>query len=357
MKKFINPIPDGGAPIHNNRINTELQTELWDVIEGLLNAYSDDTQGVIINGCISSGGTPYTVTAGIVFIDGEFRRLPAQTGQTGTRYITAGADANTAKLFADGVSKNLIVDQVATTAGAPSGQYITINNANVQAARRLENLAFNLITDYTTNDDNKPLAAAVAYDLKALLDSEASTRAAADSGEATARANADTTLSGSITTVAANLASEITNRGADVDAEETARINADALKANKALATAWTDIPYTARGTAPTITGTQRGQYCKDDMGRVHLRGAIKIVTGSDITTSVGVVGLLPAGFQPLIEQYYPAPLTNGGLYVFQVETVRILSSTYISNQGGIGIQNGNAGDEIVLDGICFLTV
>lgn len=351
MKKFINPIPDGGAPLHNNRINSELQTEFWDVLEGLLNAYSDDTQGVIVNGCISSGGSPYTVTAGIVFIDGSFRRLPAQTGQTGTRYIVAGADVNTTKTFADGVAKNLIVEELAETAGAPSGQYITIDSANVQVARRLETLAFNLVTDYVTNDNNKPLAASVAVALEALIQVEAAARAAADSAEATARANADTTLT-------TNLASEVTNRTADVDAEETARINADSAlttdKANKALATAWTDIPYTARGTTPTIMGLQRGQYCKDDMGRVHLRGAIKIVTGSSIGSGTTEIANLPSGFRPLIDSWFCAPMSPAGGFIppFSPRAVQIASS-----DGGLHIDQGGADEEVSLDGISFLTV
>lgn len=143
MKKYINPIPNGGAPLHNNRISTELQTEFWSAIEGHLKNFSRNTTGnfgIIMSGCeVVANGGGFDIAAGVVFLDGEFMRLPAAAAQSFTKYIAAAAPVNTAKLFGDGVSRDLIVDKAAELVGsAPgSGQYITISSLYSVLGNRL----------------------------------------------------------------------------------------------------------------------------------------------------------------------------------------------------------------------------
>jgi len=127
MKKYNNPIPDGGAPLNNNRLNTELNLEFWDTIEGLMSRFLSDSEGVILTGCVITGGGPYNISAGIVFLNGEFMRLPAQTGVTLPTYIQPDAVNNITKQFADGANKTLIIEKAAKIGAAPgSGQKISI---------------------------------------------------------------------------------------------------------------------------------------------------------------------------------------------------------------------------------------
>lgn len=139
MKKYVNPIPNGGAPLHNNRITSELQTEIWEAMQSLLARYSSDTQGVIVSGCvISDNAGNFDITAGIVFLNGEFMRLAAATNQTFTKYIAPKAVTYEQKTFADSVAKNLIeVKEAELVGSAPgSGQYITIANLTDPLTRR-----------------------------------------------------------------------------------------------------------------------------------------------------------------------------------------------------------------------------
>jgi hypothetical protein len=134
MKKYVNPIPAGGAPLHNNRLITELNGELWDAIQGILTPFTnqlDGNNGFIISGCdITPNAANFDISAGIVFLDGQFMRLPAATNQTFTKYIAAKAVSYETKVFADGGTKNLIEVKEAELVGAApgSGHYITISS-------------------------------------------------------------------------------------------------------------------------------------------------------------------------------------------------------------------------------------
>ena len=134
MKKYVNPIPAGGAPLHNNRLNTELNAELWESIQSLLSGFTAQgagENGLVVSGCVvTANAANFDITAGIVFLDGEFMRLPAYTNQTFTKYIAAKAVSYESKVFADGGTKNLIEVKEAELVGAAPGvgQYITISS-------------------------------------------------------------------------------------------------------------------------------------------------------------------------------------------------------------------------------------
>jgi len=142
MKKYVNPIPDGGAPLHNNRLNTELNVEIWEAMQSLMSKFDSDTQGIIMSGCVlSDNAGNFDMTAGIVYLDGEFMRIAAATNQAFTKYIAAKTVSYTAKVFADGASKNLIeVKEAELVGSAPGTQYITIADLVTPDARRQGNV-------------------------------------------------------------------------------------------------------------------------------------------------------------------------------------------------------------------------
>jgi hypothetical protein len=136
MKKFT-ATANGGAPIHSDDRRTIFNEEFWDVIEGLFSPYLTDTQGIIVSGCVISGGGPYDISEGIVFLDGEFMRLPAQTGQTLPKYIKAATAVNDSRTFADGSTGTMAVTKSAELAGsAPGTQYIAITSITDPDDRR-----------------------------------------------------------------------------------------------------------------------------------------------------------------------------------------------------------------------------
>jgi len=82
------------------------------------------------------------MTAGIVYLNGEFMRVDAVTNQTFTKYIKAAPVTNVARVFEDTVSKTFIVEkkaEVSATVDA-GGQEITISSIASSLPRRLNNL-------------------------------------------------------------------------------------------------------------------------------------------------------------------------------------------------------------------------
>jgi hypothetical protein len=138
MKKFTSS-GNGGAPVHKEDLRTIFNDELWDVLESMFSQHLTSTEGVIVSGCVISGGGPYDISEGIVFLDGEFMRLPAQTGQTLPKYIKAAASVNDTRTFADGSSGVVAVTKAAELAGSsPGTQYIAITSTTDPDDRRLK---------------------------------------------------------------------------------------------------------------------------------------------------------------------------------------------------------------------------
>lgn len=139
MRKFINPIPNGGAPLNGERLVDELGIEIWDALQGTLSRYDADTEGVIVKGCVlSANGGNFDISAGIVYMNGEFMRVAAATNIAFPSYLQPSTPTNIQKTFKDGISKNLIVEKLAGLGGSipGAGQYITISS--LAARRRLE---------------------------------------------------------------------------------------------------------------------------------------------------------------------------------------------------------------------------
>lgn len=138
MKKQSLVADLGGAPFTKEDMRTVFNDELWDAMESILYAYNADTEGLIISGCEVTGGGPYNIAAGIVYLNGEFMRLPAATGQTLPKYIAPAAAVNDTRTFADSTSHALFITKAAELVGsAPgAGQYVAITTATDSDDRR-----------------------------------------------------------------------------------------------------------------------------------------------------------------------------------------------------------------------------
>lgn len=199
MKRLIDPVPAGGAPINNEELNLLFQTEIYDSIQAMLSRWDSDSQGIIVKGCLITGTTGnYAISEGIVYLNGKFMRLPAATGQALPKYIAPKAVSYLTRQFSDGVTRNMIeVVEAELVSSAPgSGQYIAMTSTTDADDRRLSKI-LTYVDNLTTNNTYQALTAAQGVALKALIDTNSSA-----------------------------ISTETTNRIADVDAEEAARISA-----------------------------------------------------------------------------------------------------------------------------------
>lgn len=129
MRKLVSPIADGGFPWGGEDILTVFQDDFWDALQGLLAVYDGDTQGVIVQGCVVTATADFDITAGIVYMDGEFYRLPAQTNVPTGQHIVPGATVFTQRTFQDLGLKNFVeIKGAIVQASLPGGQFITINS-------------------------------------------------------------------------------------------------------------------------------------------------------------------------------------------------------------------------------------
>lgn len=153
MKKITQVAETGGAPIYFDDFRDVFNLEIWNAMEALLSGYTSDTEGVIVSGCTVGGSGPssYTISAGIVFLDGEFMRLAAQTGLSLPQYIKADTAVNTQRTFDDTNLKTLYITKSATVAGsAPgAGQYIAITSTTDPDGRRLKRAVMSVDSNIT----------------------------------------------------------------------------------------------------------------------------------------------------------------------------------------------------------------
>lgn len=141
MKKITTSTTNGGAPISLDDFKDVFNDEIWDAMQAMMSIFDSDTQGIIVSGCTVGGSGPssYTLSAGIVYIDGEFRRVAAASGLSLPQYIKAATDVNTTRTFEDASIQTLFITKSADLSGsAPgAGQYIAITNTTDPDDRRL----------------------------------------------------------------------------------------------------------------------------------------------------------------------------------------------------------------------------
>lgn len=145
MKKINNSGQPGGMPINQDEMREVFNDEIWDAIESILSPYNTDTQGIIVSGCEVTGGGPYSIAAGVVYLNGEFMRLPAATGQTLPKYIAPATPVNHSAVFADTVIRVAFITKSAELVGSTpgAGQYVAITTSTDPDDRRLSNIVVN----------------------------------------------------------------------------------------------------------------------------------------------------------------------------------------------------------------------
>lgn len=155
MKKLVSTADLGGAPIYKSDLRELFNEELWDVIEAMFSPFDSDVQGVVVSGCVTTANASnFDMTAGVVYLNGEFMRITAVTNQAFTKYIAASTPTSDSRTFADSTTNDVVETKLAgLVASAPGTQYITISSLTDLNDRRLSTLMPKATTtpiDWTT---------------------------------------------------------------------------------------------------------------------------------------------------------------------------------------------------------------
>ena len=147
--RLIDPADSGGLPVFNDDIiqtqdnNRNTSIEAFEALRSGINnntgklsfntgaATSDDWDvGLIISGCVidKSVASPYPISEGYVYIDGEVMKFPAGTTVTAAQWvqITKGTATTAQRTFKDGLAKDAtvkyeaVVNVVTTSAYGPT---------------------------------------------------------------------------------------------------------------------------------------------------------------------------------------------------------------------------------------------
>jgi hypothetical protein len=292
MKKITTATDLGGAPITKADLRTVFSEDIWAVIDNIL-VQITPSSGIIVGGCDITGAGPYNIAAGILYINQEYVLFAGANNITFPYYLYEDAVVNDSRTFADGTTHTLFVTRSATGSTVdPGGVRITINSTTAN-------------TDQNTS-------------LRGLLHLKAD--------------------------VINALNSVVTNQA--LSAAQGKVLNDS--KANIALATGWTDIPFGAKGSAPAVT--TRAQYCKDSFGFVHLRGGIKATGATTISSGSDNLGELAVGFRPATSGSYSVTKYGSDIFSTPLDPVSIV----ILTGGDIRLNGGSNGNVVNLDGISF---
>lgn len=139
MKKLINAGTLGGIPFYEPDLSDVISAELWAALQGLLSPFDADTEGLIISGCVVSANVGnFDMTAGVVYLNGEFMRIAAVTNQGFTKYIAPSTPTSDSRTAEDGTTVAVVQTKLAGLVGsAPGGsQYVTINTLTGADDRR-----------------------------------------------------------------------------------------------------------------------------------------------------------------------------------------------------------------------------
>lgn len=139
MKKFT-ATSNGGAPVNADDLKLIFNDEIWAAMQALLSPFDADTQGIIVSGCvITDNSGNFDMTAGIVYLNGEFMHVSSVTNQAFTKYIAPSSPVSDARQFADTTTHEVASTKGASLVGsAPgSGQYIIISSLTSADDRRV----------------------------------------------------------------------------------------------------------------------------------------------------------------------------------------------------------------------------
>ena len=131
MKKLSQAADLGFAPFFKSDLAGIFNKEIWDAIEALLYPYNADVQGIVVSGCVTTNNAGnFDMTAGVVYLNGEFMKVAAVTNQTFTKYIAPSSPINDTRTFLDTTSHVVTIDKQAGLVGSipGSGQYLAISS-------------------------------------------------------------------------------------------------------------------------------------------------------------------------------------------------------------------------------------
>lgn len=146
MKKINPSAVTGGMPINTDDFRTVFNSEIWGPMEAMLSPFNSDTQGIIVSGCtLTPNGPNWDISAGIVYLNGEFMRLAAATNQALPKYIAPAAAVNDNRVFSDQTTKTAFITKSAELVGAApgAGQYVAITSSTDPDDRRWVNVLVN----------------------------------------------------------------------------------------------------------------------------------------------------------------------------------------------------------------------
>lgn len=130
MRKFI-ATATGGVPVDDDDLLDVFNSELWAAIESILSSFDSNTEGIVVSGCVTTNNAGnFDMTAGIVYLAGEFLRVPAFINIPFPQYITPSSVTFETRTFEDLTVNNVIrvrgIDLLTSAPG--SGQYLAITN-------------------------------------------------------------------------------------------------------------------------------------------------------------------------------------------------------------------------------------
>jgi microcystin-dependent protein len=127
MKRYLNPISDGGAPIFLDDLISS-DSETYTALNAIVSGFGEP---VVLSGCelsnINPVGFTVDISAGVVFIDGEVRESPAYSGSYPV-YLEPSADLIETRDFEDGTTEDVFVTKSAIySASLPGVEHIKFN--------------------------------------------------------------------------------------------------------------------------------------------------------------------------------------------------------------------------------------
>lgn len=162
MKRFIDPMPSGFAPLTWDEGVLPVMTDIYDIIDNLLNdqdmhsAYGAGDSVIIEGGVVSlnGGGPNIDITAGIAFLTKQkkFVRFTAQTN-VADPYYGVFATATTQKTFKDSVLRDYIINETLSLSASVPGDnnYVKFSDTSSDNTRYLKDLmAGSMITPKKT---------------------------------------------------------------------------------------------------------------------------------------------------------------------------------------------------------------
>lgn len=130
MKKLVTATDLGGAPITKQDLREVFNQDIWAAMEGVYTKIAG-AEGIVVSGCVlSANGGNFDMTAGVVYVDGEFKRVAAVTNQTFSKWIASDAATSDSRTFADATVHAVVQTKTASIQGSQpgSGQYIKIDS-------------------------------------------------------------------------------------------------------------------------------------------------------------------------------------------------------------------------------------